>query len=94
MKWDFEGDYLLQFHPHYRGTIGDRFCRAVRAGCEDVDSVMEWVYQATRDHENEEWRKVAKTCDTGEAYDFAMHILERESLPWEAKCRLKEQREL
>lgn len=94
MKWDYEGEYLNQFDKNYRGTIGDRFCRAVREGCDDVQSILGWVYHDTISRENPVWQLVATSClKGGDAWDFAQHILDRESLSWEERQTLKESRD-
>lgn len=90
MKWDFEGGYLAQFDRNYYGTIGDRFCRAVRAGHEDVQSILDWVANNLIGNNNPVWRQVKLTCENGDAWDFAQHMLDRESLPYEEKQKLKE----
>ncbi len=86
--WDCQNGYMDQFSRDYRGTFGDRFCRAVRDGCEDVPSMLEYVRrEASR--LGGEWLTLARTLATTEAWDFAQHILDRESLPWEEKLALK-----
>lgn len=91
MKWECDNDYLDQFSPAYKGTIGDRFCRAVRAGCDDPQAVLEWLENDLRHNDSPEWQKVFKTCEAKHlnAWEFAEHILERESLSFEDKLALK-----
>ena len=91
MKWNYDGEYLNQFDPNYRGAVGDKFCRAVRAGCDDPEAVLEWIATNLRGHENPVWQKVRQTCKNVdvEAWDFAQHILDRESLSPEDKEDLK-----
>lgn len=89
MKWDYEGEYLKQFPNNFKGTIGDRFCRAVRHGCEDARSVLEWVGNDLAGNTNPVWQAVADSCGQTEAWEFAQHILDRESLSREEKQALK-----
>jgi len=89
MKWDFEGDYLKQFSKDYRGTIGDRFCQAVRNGNEDAEAILNAVRTDVAGRSGQVWLDVENSLSTGDAWDFAQHILDRESLPYEEKIRLK-----
>jgi hypothetical protein len=91
MQWDFNGDYLQQFPKNFTGTIGDRFCRAVRDGCDNPESVLKWIVRDLRHNDNPVWQAVCASCkkvDVG-AWDFAQHILDRESLSQEEKQELK-----
>jgi hypothetical protein len=95
-KWEFEGDYLSQFDKNYHGTIGDKFCRAIRDGAEDPKAVLDWVSSNLVTNTNPVWQQVAKTTRdySSEAWDFAQHLLEREALSWDAKQKLKGERAL
>lgn len=89
--WYYSGAYLEQFPESYRGTISDRFCRAIRAGCEDVDAMLEWIADDLAGNDGTVWQDVARTVIAGEAnvWDFATHMLWRENLPSSEKIRLK-----
>lgn len=96
MTWEYQGDYLQQFSKDYKGTIGDRFCRAIRAGCDDPEAVLKWVAKNLEGNDNPEWQQVKYTCDmvSIEAWEFAEHLLDREALPLEEKERLKKEKAL
>lgn len=96
MTWEYQGDYLTQFSKNYKGTIGDKFCRAIRDGCEDPEAILQWVAESLEGNDNPDWQRVKYTCDmvSVEAWEFAEHLLERESLPWEEKERLKKEKSL
>lgn len=89
MQWDAPNNYVMQFNPNFRGIIGHLFCNAVRHGCDDVQSILDWVEQDCMTRENPVYRDVINTLYDGEAWDFAQHMLDRESLPREEQIRLK-----
>jgi len=91
MQWDAPNDYVMQFNPNFRGIIGHLFCDAVRQGCDDVQAVLDWVEQDCMHRENPVYREVVNTLYDGEAWDFAQHMLDRESLSPEEKIRLKKE---
>jgi len=104
MKWDYEGDYLEQFEAVRRGVVGNFFCNAVRQGCEDVQTILSWIHSDIEhrlERAKHETRyeiepksvamqeQVLRSLDTTEAWNFAQHILNRESLPPDEKAALK-----
>lgn len=89
MQWECENGYLMQFNPNFRGIIGHLFCTAVRDGCEDVQAILDDVEADCMRREPPVYRDVVNSLHTGEAWDFAQHILDRESLPREEQIRLK-----
>lgn len=89
MQWDAPNDYVMQFTPNFRGIIGHLFCQAAREGCEDVQSILDWVEADCMRREAPVYRDVVNTLHTGEAWDFAQHMLDREALPRDEQIKLK-----
>lgn len=91
MKWDYEGEYLKQFDSNYLGAIGNMFCQAVRRGCDDVDSILDYVRRDCLDRDAPVYGRVLHSLGSLDSRHFADHILWREYLPADEAKRLKEE---
>lgn len=95
MKWDYEGDFLDAFEQRWRGTIGDQVCRVIREGVTDTGEILERMQKKClaniSDHNGAFYAQLYAALGTQEARNFVGHLVWRESLTWEEKCRLKEE---
>lgn len=97
-KWDSDSNYILRFEKNYMGAIGNIFCQAVRSGCDDIDSIMDYVAKDCRERIRSpyatesrirNYNSVIDSLGDDDAIEFAEHILWRENLPKEEHDRLK-----
>lgn len=100
MKYDYQGPFLELWPAARRSLIVNQFCYAVRGGAKDVDAILEAVgadaqkrfaEHGDADERGESQRILLLAIETDEARSFATFILWRESLPYAAKQKLKEE---
>jgi hypothetical protein len=90
-------DFLSRWEPNRRSLIANQFCVAVRAGCADPDSVVDWVRgdawkrlaDRYADHQRPSQELLLRVLDLPEARDYAVFIIHREAMPRAERERQK-----
>lgn len=78
------------FPAQRRSAIANRFCYAVRAGCDNPFTIVTQALCESRRHRDNETVAIIR-ANLDAAYEFAAYILERERLPRERRKQIKEQ---
>lgn len=97
MKWDYEGKFLDPIPANYRGAVGNKFCDVIRGGLSSPTSIVTAVKREYQAHSTNGTAKAvlaSGALDSPLALEFAAFLAHRESLPWEEKQKLKEQRDV